>query len=82
MRTSIYIDGTIANQLRQKIESLVIEYEDQRFGIRTSIGVHEEDGLFNINLLLQKVDKNLYLAKSAGKNRVIADTDRQALNPL
>lgn len=68
-------DGAIniAEQLRQKVEQLKINFEQESIQITTSIGVVEAHDLFDINFLLQKVDENLYLAKSRGKNKVVSD---------
>ena len=61
---------TTAERLRIAIESLVIRYEDHKISTTTSIGVAEYQSGQTLNALINMADKQLYLAKNNGRNRV------------
>ena len=64
-----------AERLRKGIESMHIEIEGLQFSLTVSIGVasiiNPED---QSSSLMQRADQTLYTAKSAGRNRVVAQS--------
>ena len=59
------------NEVREKIEALEILTSDmQLVKITTSFGVSSEDEL-SLDARIEKSDKNLYKAKTTGRNKVI-----------
>jgi diguanylate cyclase len=63
----------MAERIRRTIEKKVHEYDQQKIQITVSVGVHEFKGnLDSADTLLKKADEALYLAKDAGRNKVIA----------
>ncbi len=62
----------VAERLRQRIESLVIQTEFYNINVTISIGVcHISAGSTGMESLFSRADKALYEAKAAGRNRVI-----------
>lgn len=64
--------SNIAERIRKKVEESIIEYNDFKIKITSSFGVYQiskEDTCFDA---IDKADKNLYRAKSQGRNRVIS----------
>lgn len=63
----------VAEKMRKAIENTIINYEGASIKVTASFGVKT---LFNENLneedLIKEVDKKLYEAKNAGRNKVIA----------
>ncbi len=59
-----------AERLRQAIHELEFAGEDTRFGITVSIGVAQLEAAETADMLVQRVDKALYAAKHAGRDRV------------
>ncbi len=55
--------------LRARIENLVVQFNDQRIPITTSIGVCV-DRLDSLDAMLTEADRLLYLAKAGGRNQV------------
>ena len=63
----------IANRIRQYQENNLIETEDNVICVKVSIGlVIKEKQDTNFEQLFNRVDKSLYMAKSQGRNRVVA----------
>lgn len=60
----------IAEDIRQKIEALVIKSELGEFQFTVSIGYTEVDRGHTMEEALKRADKALYKAKRAGKNKV------------
>ena len=63
----------VAERIRQMVEAYPFSYDDQRFQVTISLGVvatHGDETLTPTDLIRQ-ADHNLYLAKSAGRNRLI-----------
>jgi diguanylate cyclase (GGDEF)-like protein len=61
----------VAEELRQKIEKIVLKYRKERTNITASLGVvsySNEKTLFD---LINKADQAMYKAKKQGKNRVV-----------
>jgi diguanylate cyclase (GGDEF)-like protein len=62
----------VAERLRQRIESLVIQTEFYNINVTVSIGVcHLNSGSAGMESLFSRADKALYEAKSSGRNRVV-----------
>jgi len=61
---------TTAERLRVAIENLVITCEEDTISVTTSIGVAEYQPGQTLNALINQADKQLYLAKNKGRNRV------------
>jgi diguanylate cyclase (GGDEF)-like protein/putative nucleotidyltransferase with HDIG domain len=62
----------VAERLRQRIESLVIQTEFYNINVTVSIGVcHIRAGATGMESLFSRADKALYEAKTAGRNRVV-----------
>lgn len=59
-----------AERLRVAIENLVISCEEHSISVTTSIGVAEYQPDQTLNALINQADKQLYLAKNNGRNRV------------
>lgn len=60
----------IAERLRLAIEKLVITFEDHTIHVTTSIGVAEYVPGQTLNTLINNADRQLYIAKNRGRNRV------------
>ena len=61
---------TTAERLRAAIENLTITCEENSVSVTTSIGVAEYQPDQTLNALINQADKQLYLAKNKGRNRV------------
>jgi diguanylate cyclase (GGDEF)-like protein/putative nucleotidyltransferase with HDIG domain len=62
----------VAERLRERIESLVIQTEFYNINVTISIGVsHINAGSTGMESLFSRADKALYEAKSSGRNRVV-----------
>lgn len=63
----------IAENIRQTVEKQVIIYEEHVFYVTISIGTYTvEPGTKSFKESIESVDKNLYKAKNAGRNRTIS----------
>jgi len=60
----------IAERIRAAVSILRIETGTQTFSFTVSIGAHHPSTPQTLDAMLQQVDKALYAAKSAGRNRV------------
>jgi predicted signal transduction protein with EAL and GGDEF domain len=60
----------LAERVRKKIESLILEYEGQRIQCTVSLGVTQARSEDDIDGLIKRADEALYVAKERGKNRV------------
>jgi diguanylate cyclase (GGDEF)-like protein len=67
----------IADRIRTAIEELAIAHEGHSFAISISggIAVQSQGDRPTLEALLARADRALYLAKAAGRNRVVADDD-------
>ncbi len=61
---------TILENIRQHIESTTFHYHNHHLSLTVSIGVFEDKGAYDADVLLTSVDKALYKAKQSGKNFV------------
>lgn len=68
--TDRYAATSLAERLRQVIESTQIETTSQHISVTTSIGVAEYDQDVDAEAILKRADEALYLAKKAGRNLV------------
>lgn len=59
-----------AERLRTAIENLTVNYKDSTVSTTASIGVAEYQPGQTLNALINLADKQLYLAKNKGRNRV------------
>lgn len=62
-------------KIRKSIEQAIVEYYDGnkiiRLKVTVSVGATELDKHDNRNIFIDKADKNLYIAKRTGRNRVV-----------
>jgi diguanylate cyclase (GGDEF)-like protein len=61
----------VAEELRQKIEKIIVKYKKERINVTASLGVvsySNEKTLFD---LINKTDHAMYKAKKQGKNKVV-----------
>jgi diguanylate cyclase (GGDEF)-like protein len=65
---------TIAERIRAAVSILRIETGTQAFSFTVSIGAHHPTTPQTMDAMLQQVDKALYAAKDAGRNRVMSST--------
>ena len=63
----------LAEKIRQKIETLQLEYDGQEFTATTSLGVASFDTDDTSSSLIARADRALYVAKNEGRNRVCAE---------
>ncbi len=68
-----------AEVLRHSIAALEINYERQQLTVTTSVGIAQADKESTPESLYQWADKNLYAAKQAGRNRVVAGTPSRSM---
>lgn len=61
----------LAEKLRKKIENFTFKYKNNPFNITVSMGVHQFTVFDDIDDAINCADKNLYKAKSQGRNRCI-----------
>jgi diguanylate cyclase (GGDEF)-like protein len=59
-----------AERLRQVVEAVVVDNDGEPFRMTVSIGVVLVDPNEHINAALARADRALYMAKSAGRNRI------------
>lgn len=64
---------TIAERIRQTVETSPLAFKDQKIGLTVSIGaVHKlDDAPFKLDDWLPNADEHLYEAKNGGRNRVV-----------
>lgn len=62
---------SVAERIRNEVEKMVVIYEGNEIKVTASFGVVTLDSEFcDDDVVLKKVDKNLYLAKENGRNKV------------
>ena len=71
----------IGERLRAAIEQLVINFAENTIHITTSIGVAEYVPGQTLNALINNADRQLYLAKNRGRNRVEKAGPEQQMHP-
>jgi two-component system, cell cycle response regulator len=76
MNTSLKEAQDFAEQLRKNIEGFYIRYNDQVIKITASFGVAtaKDSSSLTVEAFIDCADKNLYRAKNAGRNKVIASS--------
>jgi diguanylate cyclase (GGDEF)-like protein len=63
----------LAEQIRQKVEKQVFEFESERIPVQVSIGVVSLEGRqLDSQAFMKIADENLYRAKRSGRNKVVA----------
>lgn len=61
----------IANRLREKVESEVVEFDGAQIRFTVSGGIAEmDDRTHSLEALMKLADKSLYQAKASGRNRI------------
>lgn len=76
LRRNSEVDAmSLVENLRHQIEQSVIEIDDEiQLLITASFGIcHTWQGCKNIDILMQEADKCMYIAKTSGRNRIIAN---------
>ncbi len=69
-----------AEDIRQKIESIVIPWENgEQLRVTMSFGVAAYDYDENIDSCISKADSALYVCKKSGRNRVVGDRECMAI---
>ncbi len=62
----------VAERMRNKVEKMVVVYEGNEIKVTASFGVVTIESEFcDDEVVIKKVDKNLYLAKENGRNKVV-----------
>ena len=81
--TDSKVATSIAELIRKNIEKLRMNYEDEQIKFTISIGVATimPTRVINSSDLNERADQALYLAKEAGRNRVVAADGESALTP-
>jgi two-component system cell cycle response regulator len=66
---------TLAERIRRGVEQLVIEHEGAKLPVTVSIGLAARQGSSTLTAeeLIAAADREMYRAKSAGRNRVVAE---------
>ncbi|MGS2720532.1 GGDEF domain-containing protein [Paraglaciecola aestuariivivens] len=63
----------LAEKLRKEIESEEFQHKDKTFNVTVSFGIHQLTEQDSIHQAISKADKNLYAAKTQGRNLCIID---------
>lgn len=71
--TGLPTAATIAERLRQILACHKFEYKGTRIKATASFGCAELGADDNLDSLIQRVDRQMYAAKKAGRNRVVAE---------
>lgn len=72
-----------ADRVRAAVHSMEFEGDGSRFRVTVSIGVAQLEPAETAETLIQRVDKALYAAKHAGRDRVLAyETGQTLFSPL
>lgn len=69
-----------AERLRETIASTSISNQNCQISVTISLGLAEIDNPQNVNELIERADKALYIAKNNGKNRTVVWTDNVIRN--
>lgn len=69
--------AAFAEQIRQKAEQSVCEFEGKCIKVTMSFGVQELDKNMTLDENIESVDARLYVAKTTGRNRVVADRNQE-----
>lgn len=70
--TGIKGAARVAERLRMVFENVSIASGEARIGVTISLGVYEFRSARNLEECIKQADKNLYQAKTGGRNRVVA----------
>ena len=74
VETKIEQSQQIAEKIRLAIYQNIVEFEGQDIGVSVTIGVSQIHTTEKLDDCINRADKNLYLGKEHGRNKVIADT--------
>jgi diguanylate cyclase (GGDEF)-like protein len=74
VETKIEQGQQIAEKIRLAIHHNVVEYEGQDIGVSVTIGVSQVHPAEKLDDCINRADKNLYLGKKGGRNKITADT--------
>jgi len=71
--TDLQSTVVVAERLRRTVESLPVEKDNKRLNVTISLGASSVDEKTeNFESLIKRADENLYRAKKAGRNKVVA----------
>jgi two-component system cell cycle response regulator len=72
--TTLENGSLVAERVRQLVERHPFQYEGKSYPVTVSVGVSATDGgqPLTPHDLIRQADEKLYLAKNAGRNRVVA----------
>lgn len=71
MRSEVSED--VLEKLRGNIAKIVFEYEEKRLSVTVTIGVSGFSPEYTTDTWVSAADKNLYIGKQSGKNRVVSE---------
>ncbi|MFN7103828.1 MAG: GGDEF domain-containing protein, partial [Pseudorhizobium sp.] len=72
--TDEHLAATLADRLRRKISELRVASGDQKINFTASVGcAMSDESSRDVEDVIQRADKALYAAKSAGRNSVAVD---------
>jgi len=71
--TNLQHAGKLADRVRMAVENLIVSADGATIKLTVSIGVSTwDEGIKNIDAMIEKSDAALYKAKNTGRNRVVA----------
>lgn len=73
VKTKIEQGQKIAEKIRLAIEQNIVEYEGQDISVSVTIGVSQIHPGEKLDDCINRADKNLYLGKKDGRNKITAD---------
>jgi len=79
--TSLSAARQVAERMRCKLEASPLQYRHLSIALTASFGVAELSAQDSAEHLLRRTDLAMYLAKQAGRNRVMASTEADDVEP-
>jgi diguanylate cyclase (GGDEF)-like protein len=74
IETKVEQGQRIAEKIRLAIQQNIVRFEGQNIQVSVSIGVSQISLVDKLDDCINRADKNLYLGKNNGRNKVIADS--------
>jgi diguanylate cyclase (GGDEF)-like protein len=71
--------GVVAERLRSQIAATPYMHGDEKISVTISIGIALQDSTTTFSDLISIADQRLYLAKAAGRNRIVSWADKNTL---